>query len=447
MNENLNSQMFRELPPTKLFFKCAIPTVVTMLFGSLYQIADGIFVGRFIGQDALAAVNIISPILMMVFALSNMIATGSSVNASILLGEGKRRDASAVFTFSIKVIMGLSVLIAVLGIAFTEPFIRLIAPDASELAIEYGITYLKICSYCMPLIPVFFATDNFLRVCGKQKTSMTVNIASQVLNVVLDVILIVFLGQGVWAAAFATCISVVAGSVFTLLLFCKERLDLYYFKGKIEAKRFMRIIANGSSEFFSTISMSIMSLILNLFLLKYGGTLAVAAFSVVLYVDSVIGMINFGLCDALQPALSFCYGAGLLDRVKAIFKRVLAASVTTSLLAFVIMYLWGGVFASIFVKPGDVQLLEVSLVAIKYFAFSYIVGWMDMTFSSYFTALEKPGRSLTVAVFGTLVFPVACLFVLTGYFGLEGIWIMPLVSANLSGVLTLILYGTMKMKK
>ena len=100
----MDSEIFEKLPPTKLFFRCALPSMITMMFGALYQIADGLFVGRFIGENALAAVNLIMPIIMTVFAFSNMIATGASVKISVLLGEKKQEDASKVFTFSIKFI-------------------------------------------------------------------------------------------------------------------------------------------------------------------------------------------------------------------------------------------------------------------------------------------------------------------------------------------------------
>ena len=132
---------------------------------------------------------------------------------------------------------------------------------------------------------------------------------------------------------------------------------------------------------------------MNLFLLKYGGTTAVAAFSIVMYVDSIIGMLNFGICDSLQPAISYCYGAGLFDRMRAIFRRVLIATVAASVAAFLFMLLAGPCVANIFIKPGDTELLTVSIVAIKLFSFSYLAGRIDMCFSSYFTALDRPVRS------------------------------------------------------
>ena len=146
----MDSEIFEKLPPTKLFFRLAIPSMITMAFGALYQIADGLFVGRFIGEDALAAVNLIMPIIMIVFGFANLIATGASVRISMLLGEKKREEASQVFTFTLNIIFAVSCILGVFGLALAEPFVRLLAPGATERAIEYGITYTRVYSACAP---------------------------------------------------------------------------------------------------------------------------------------------------------------------------------------------------------------------------------------------------------------------------------------------------------
>ncbi len=443
----MDSEIFEKLPPTRLFFRCAIPSMVTMAFGALYQIADGLFVGRFIGEDALAAVNLVMPIIMMVFAFSNMIATGASVRISVLLGEKNRDAASRVFSFTVKIIFLLSCLIGILGFALSEPFVRLLAPEATEQAIRYGITYIRVYAAFAPLVPLYFATDNFLRICGKERLSMWLGIGTQLFNIILDVILIALLGQGIWAAAFTSCLSMALGSVITLLLFSKKRMDLYYTRKGISARAFFSILANGSSEFFSNISMSVMSIVYNFFLLKYGGTTGVAAFSVIMYVDSIIGMLVFGMCDALQPAISYCYGAGRLDKVRAIFKRIIIGAVILSAASMLFMMFAGRYVAPLFVKPEDTELLAVSIVGMELFSLSYLTGWVDMCFSSYFTALERPVRSLLTSFFGTLVFPIAFLFILAPIWQLNGVWLTAVVSCTASAILTLIFALTMKPKK
>ena len=443
----MDSEIFEKLPPTKLFFRCAISSMITMAFSALYQIADGLFVGRFIGEDALAAVNLIMPIIMMVFAFSSMIATGASVRIAVFLGEKNREEASRVFTYSLKFIFVISCIIGALGLIFAEPFVRLLAPGATEQAIEYGIIYTRVYALFSPLMPIYHATDNYLRVCGKEKLSMWLSVGTQILNIVLDVILIAFLGQGVWAAAFTSCIAMVLGAVISLWLFRGKRMDLYYEKGKVSTSVFLRILANGSSEFFSNISMSVMSVVYNFFLLAHGGTTGLAAFSVVMYVDSFIGMLTFGMCDALQPAISYCYGAGLMGKVKAIFKRIIIGSVVLSAASLLFMMFVGEYVAPLFVKPEDTELLAVSIIGMKLFSLSYLTGWVDMCFSSYFTALERPARSMLTSFFGTLVFPIAALFILTPFLKLNGVWLSSLASCTASAVFTIILYFTMAKKK
>lgn len=443
----MDSEIFEKLPPTKLFFRCAVPSMITMAFGALYQIADGLFVGRFIGGDALAAVNLIMPIIMIVFGFANLIATGASVRIAILLGEKNREEASRVFTFTLKVIFVISCFLGVLGLLFAESFVRFLAPGATEQAIEYGITYTRVYAAFAPLMLIYHATDNYLRICSKEKISMWLSMGTQAFNIVLDVILIVFLGQGVWAAAFTSCLAMALGSVITLFMFRKKRMDLYYTKGRIKRTVFLRILANGSSEFFSSISMSIMSIVFNFFLLKYGGTTAVAAFSIIMYVDSIVGMLVFGMADSLQPAISYCYGVGLMDKVKAIFRRVILGAVVLSAASLLFMFFAGQYVAPLFVKPEDTKLLEVSIIGMKLFSFSYLTGWVDMCFSSYFTALERPIRSMLVSFFGTLIFPIVSLFVMTPFLELNGVWLSSVTSCTISAVFTIVLYRTINFNK
>lgn len=443
----MDSEIFEKLPPTKLFFRLAVPSMITMAFGALYQIADGLFVGRFIGGDALAAINLVMPLIMTVFAFANLIATGASVRISVLLGEKERDEASRVFSFALKMIFLVSFAVGVLGFFLARPLVRLLAPDATEQAIAYGITYLRIYAAFSPLSLLSFATDNFLRVCGKERVSMWVSIVTQLANILLDVILIAFLEEGIWAAAFTSCISMALGSIWTLCLFRGKRLDVYFTRKLIPFGHFLRILANGSSEFFSNISMSFMSVVFNLFLLQHGGTTAVAAFSVVMYVDSIVGMLVFGMCDALQPAVSYCYGAGLSQKVRAIFTRILTGAAILSMLSLLFMMFAGPYVATLFVKPEETALLAVSIVAMKLFSLSYLTGWVDMCFSSYFTALERPVRSLLTSFFSTVIFPILFMAVLSPVWGLNGVWLSPLFSCTASAIFTLALAWTMRKKR
>ena len=443
---NMDSQIFETASPTKIFFRCAIPAMISMAVGSLYQIADGIFVGRFIGGDALAAVNLIMPLIMIVFAISNMIATGASVRISILLGRGKREKASSTFTFVLKIIFIISLIVGVIGFVFAEQIVKLLGNGATEEAIQHGVTYIRVYAIFNPIMPIAFATDNFLRICGKETISMWLNIIPQLLNIVLDIILIAFLGQGVWAAAFTSCISMTLAAVFTLLLFKGKKLDLYYTKGKISISEFLRLLTNGTSAFLGEIAMSVMSVVFNFYLLKYGGTTGVAAFSVLMYVDSFVGMLVFGMCDSIQPPISYCYGARQFSKVKALLKRIMLAGSLLAVISFLFMFFAGQYVAPFFIKPEDTELMKMSFGAMTIFSFSYLFGWVDMVVSSFFRAIEKPVYAIILSLLGTLLFPIGSLIILTRFFKLDGVWLSSTVSGFLIAIVAILMLRIMKLK-
>ena len=430
----MNSSAFETTPPTKLFFRCAIPSMISMAIGSLYSVADGVFVGRFIGSDSLAAVNLVMPLLMISFAFSNMIATGASVQIAMQLGQKNREAACRTFSFSILVILLMSVVLGGVGFVFARPIVNLLGKGATEGAIKAGIEYLKVYSAFMPLLPLFFATDNFLRVCGREKTSMMLNITTQILNIVLDFFLIAVLHQGIWAAAFTSCISIALGTVISLWMFRGKKQDLFFLKGSIPIRQFAKLMANGASEFFSNIASSVMAIVLNVFLLHYGGTTAVAAMSVLMYIDSVVGMLVLGMCESLQPAISYCHGAGNKKKVIALERRVLASSAVLSMSALVFMRYGGKFVVPFFIKDGDATLLDMSLTAMNLFSFSYLFGWVDMSVSSLFTAVDRPKQSFVLSILGTLLFPAVCLIVLSVTMGLNGVYLMPTVSGALAAL-------------
>lgn len=432
------------MQPTKLFIKCAIPATLSMIFSGIYSIADGIFVGRCIGADALAAVNLVMPLIMISFALAEMIAVGSSVQIAMLLGQKEKELADRTFSVCIKVILGISVIIGLIFFFLSKPILMLMGTEG--MALQYSIEYIRVYAVFSPLIIVYFAADNYLRICGKQNYSMALNIATSVLNIVLDFLLLVVWKQGVWAAAFTSCISMALGTVMALCPFFRNKLELKFVKGWISAKHFVKLVANGSSEFFANIASSIFSFVLNIVLLSIGGATAVAAMSVVMYVESIASMMISGMSDSMQPAISYCHGAGLKKRVYALEKRVLVSAAVLSLTACLLLRYGGAWVVPFFVKPGETELLTLSIHAMSLYALSYLVNWVDGCLSGYLTALGQAGRSFIVSIMGTLVLPLVGLAVLAPPLGLAGVCLMPLFAGVLSAVLSLVLVLTIKNK-
>lgn len=279
---------------------------------------------------------------------------------------------------------------------------------------------------------VFFAVDNYLRICGRVRYSMILNVVTALLNIVLDFLFLVVFRWGVAAAAAASCLSIALGTVLGFLPFVMGRLPLRFVRGTISARQLGNILANGSSEFFSSIAGSVMMVILNSVLLRLSGSMAVAAFSIVMYVDSIVGSLLFGMADSIQPAISYNYGARRRDRMLGPGKEGAFDRRGGVAGGFAVDAAGGQYVIPLFIQGDDPALLEMSLRAMRLFSLSYLLGWAGTCLSSFFTALNRPGRSLILAFSKTLVFPLACLAVLPAALGLDGVWL----TAPAAGVLT-----------
>ena len=431
-----NSRDFAELPLGKLIIRCALPATISMSAIALYSIIDGVFVGYFLGATALAAVNLVMPIFMLVSAVIDMIAAGSSVQIAARLGAGKNGEACRILTSSLLAIFLVSIAVAVVIRIGTEPFLHVIGADPA--VIREAATYLYILAGASPLFLYFFAMDNYLRICGWQNYSMGVNVGTAFLSIFLDYLMIVRWNWGIEGAALATAVSLTAGAWLNLLPFLAHRTELRFVRHVIPFRQFRKLAFNGSSDFFDSTASSLMSLIVNAVLIKLGGTLAVAAFSVVMYLDSVVSMLVFGLTSSLQPAISYCYGAKLRERTRRLQKYIMIGAALLSLSALVLLKTAGPWALTFFVTPGDTTLMNLSLATLSAFALSYLVKWVDICVSSYFTALEHPKISLFLSMVGTLLAPLAGLALLVPLLGLPGVWYMPFCAGLLSALLSIV---------
>lgn len=425
--------MYEKLSPTKLFIKCAVPSMISMAVASLYTVADGIFVGRFIGAQALAGVNLVMPFIIMSFSLADMVAVGSSVQIAISLGKKEKQKASEIFTFSCILIQLISLLAGIAAYFLCVPIVH--AMGATGALADVAVEYIRVYALCSPVIMIFFAVDNYLRICGKNKYSMWMNVCVSILNIVLDWFFICKLGLGVWSAAFASCLSLATGTIISFLPFLSKKLTLCFVKIHISMRTIGNIFANGSSGFFSNISSSIYMVLINAVLLQISGEMAVAAFSIIMYVDSILQSLLYGMYDSLQPALSYQYGSGSYKRIIALLKRGLFAGCIISVGVMLLMILKGDTIISLFIHENNFELIEMSRRAMFLFALSYLVRWFGTASESFFTALNRPVFSLIVSFSFTIVFPVLFLLILPVMLGLDGVWL----TAAFSGVLTTVL--------
>ena len=434
----MNQEQFGTMEPKKLFLKLAIPSLISMLFSSLYMMADGIFVGKIIGSKALAAINLVFPIIMILFAVGDMIASGASVKIGIKLGEKNEKEASEIFSVALLFIFILNIIFAIIGLIFTKDIIFILIKDKELANLAYKFAYVFI--LFLPIIAPFFAIDNYLRICGKANMSMWINIGVSVLNIILDAIFIGYLKLGIEYAALASSLSMSIGTLILIYPFITKKVVLRFTKPKIKIKEMLGIIYNGSSQFFSNISGSIMAIIMNSFLLHYGGAVGVAAYSIVMYIESLIVPMLFGMIDAVQPVFSYNYGAKNNKRIMTFFKITCTVALSISILTMIIIFVFPDFLVRMFSSESDIAVIDMAKKALLLYAPSYLFTWFIMTVSGVLTGLEKATESIVLMSAESIILPLFSTLVLTQLIGVYGIFITPTISGAVSIVVSIILW-------
>ena len=434
----MNQEQFGTMEPKKLFLKLAIPSLISMLFSSLYMMADGIFVGKIIGSKALAAINLVFPIIMILFAVGDMVASGASVKIGIKLGEKNEKEASEIFSVALLFIFILNIIFAIIGLIFTKDIIFILIKDKELANLAYKFAYVFI--LFLPIIAPFFAIDNYLRICGKANMSMWINIGVSVLNIILDAIFIGYLKLGIEYAALASSLSMSIGTLILIYPFITKKVVLRFTKPKINIKEMLGIIYNGSSQFFSNISGSIMAIIMNSFLLYYGGAVGVAAYSIVMYIESLIVPMLFGMIDAVQPVFSYNYGAKNNKRIMTFFKITCTVALSISIVTMIIIFVFPDFLVRMFSSESDIAVIDMAKKALLLYAPSYLFTWFIMTVSGVLTGLEKATESIVLMSAESIILPLFSTLVLTQLIGVYGIFITPTISGAVSIVVSIILW-------
>ena len=434
----MNQELFGVAPPKKLFVKLAVPSLISMLFSSIYMMADGMFVGKIIGSKALAAINLVFPIIMIVFAVGDMIAAGASVKIGIKLGEKKDKDASNIFSVALLLTFIINIIFMILSLFFAKDIIFILIKDKSLASLSYKFAYPFILG--LPIIAPFFALDNYLRICGKANMSMWVNIAVSVLNIILDAVLIGYFKLGIEYAAIASALSMAFGAIIFLYPFIMKKLVLRFTKPKINMKEIAQILYNGSSDFLGNISGSIISIITNAVLLHYGGPVAVAAYSIIMYIDSLLSPLLFGMVGSIEPVISYNYGAKNYERITEFFKITCVVSLAISAITTIIMFVFPDFLVGLFSSKSDIEIIQMSKIALLLSAPSYLFSWFSMTVGCFLTGFEKATESMIIMLAESVVLPLVLIVILTKLMGVYGIFLIPTIGGIVSTIIGLVLW-------
>ena len=306
-----------------------------------------------------------------------------------------------------------------------------------ELA-SLAVQYLRVYALFSPLSTIIFATDNYLRICGKIRMSMWLNILMSILTAVFEFTLLVVLDLGIWAAALASSLGMIACVLIALYPFARKKLQLRFCRPRFSLPMVKQIVACGSPNFLNNISGRVTSIIMNAVLLRVGGQNAVSIYGILMYVDGLIQPLMYGACDSLQPAVSYNWGAGNRRRILAIEKYCFSAAAGISLLSAVVLFLFPGTVTTLFLSDMDAAFLATAQTAIRLFALTYLTRWFSFASQSLMTALERAGEASLISTATALIFPVILLAVLSPL-GLTGVWLNFAGSSLLAGILSLLL--------
>lgn len=429
-----SQELYLNTKPSKLFLKAAVPGGISMLASSLYSVFDSVFVGKFLGTTSFAALGMAMPIIIVNFALADLVGVGSSIPISIFLGKGEEKEANNYFTCASLMIF-LTGLISGLTMYFGSPiFMRLMGADGELLML--GVKYIRVYALFSFITPMMFAMDNFLRICGKIKTSMLLNILMSFGTVLLELLFIVVLRWGIEGAALGTCLALLVCVIIGMSMFLKGNLQLKFIKPHFHWRMLRQIYKNGLSTFLTNIAARIFSVAMNIMLMRYGGEGAVAVYGIAITVAGIIEQLLYGVIDSLQPAIGYNFGARQIDRVKSIEKYVLLTGAVISLTGGVILFAFPDVLSLPFL--ADLSLLPLAEQVLRITSLTYLVKWISQAIQSFFMALEKPVPAMAISICGASVFPLALIPILLPL-ELTGLWLNYTVTAFLTTTLAVLL--------
>lgn len=429
----MNIQLSEHFTYGKLL-KFTFPSIVMMVFTSIYGVVDGVFVSNFAGSESFAAVNLIMPFLMILGAIGFMLGTGGSALVAFILGTGDGQKANRVFSLMVYVLIVLGGIFMVGGILFMEPMARLLGADEAMLpvCVQYGRIVM------LGLIPFMLQNtfQSFLVTAERPHFGLYITIAAGVTNMALDALFVGVFRWGVAGAAAATVISQIVGGVIPLVYFiCPNKSKLRLGKTKMDFRMLGKAAANGSSEFMTNVSMSLVNMLYNWQLMRLIGAQGVAVFGIIMYVSFIFAAIFIGYSMGSAPVIGFHYGAGNKEELKGLFRKSLWILLVFSVVLTGLAMMLAKPLAMIFVAY-DAELLELTKRALTIYSLAFLMLGFNIFASSFFTALNDGLTSALISFGRTLVFQVASVLLLPLIFDVDGIWAAVILAEGLALILS-----------
>ena len=423
---------------SSVFFQYSIPSVLGMLAISSASIVDGFFIGNYVGDFGLAAINISFPIFSLLFGFALMLAIGSSVVSGKLIGQGDIKSASIIFSKTMVCITLFSFITCTVLFLNIETILHLFGAD--ENLTKIAIDYLSIILIFIPFLMIGVVLDYFVRVDNRPNLAFIALLFSAVINVILDWFLIVYLQKGIFGAALATGISQLALIFILLPHFFSKKATLKFVKPIGSYIQILKASYNGASEFINEISVGITTLIFNYVMIKNFDIEGIAAFTVINYLLMIGIMISFGISDSLQPIISKNFGAKENKRIEEFLKL---AFITTGLVGVVMILLiifTPNTLANIFLEDTNHKTKEIVLSFATFIWIAFLFDGFNLVISAYFTAIHKPLASMIIAISRSFILPVFFIVTLPFFFDLNGIFMAIPMAEFMTFIIGIILF-------
>lgn len=401
-------------------FRFVLPSIVMMVFTSIYGVVDGLFVSNFAGKTAFASINLIMPFLIILGAMGFMLGTGGTALVSRVLGEGDKEHANKYFSMITLFGILLGVILTVVGVLAMRPMAILLG--ATEAMVDDCVLYGRIVVCFLTSFMLQNMFQSFLIAAEQPKFGLLITLAAGVTNMVLDALFVGVFRWGIAGAAIATGISQTVGGVVPLMYFLFSKSSPLRLRWtKIEVQPLLRSCANGSSELMSNISGSLIGMLYNAQLMRFLGEDGVATYGVLMYVQFIFVAIDIGYSIGCAPIISYHYGARNHPELRNLLMKGLKVMGILGIVMTIAAISLSGTLANIFVGY-DATLCELTRHAFHLFSFAFLLAGFNIFLSSFFTALNNGGVSAAISFLRTLVFQAASVILLPMALDVDGLW-------------------------
>ena len=417
-----------------------LPSIVMMVFTSIYSVVDGFFISNFAGKTAFAALNLIWPFLMILGGMGFMIGTGGTALVSRYLGAGQKERARRYFSMLVEFTALLGLILTAIGLIFMEPIARFLG--ATEEMIPDCVLYGRIVIAFNVAFMFQNVFQSFLVAAEKPRLGLVATVSAGVTNMVLDALLVGVFRWGLAGAALATGLSQTVGAVIPMVFFLNRENGsaLHFSFTPMEAHPLLQACGNGASELMSNISGSIAAMVYNFQLLKFLGEDGVSAYGVIMYVGFIFVAIFVGYSIGSAPIISFHFGAENREELKNMFRKSYLLMAVWGIAMALAAYLLAGPLAKLFVGY-DRQLCELTVHAMRLHCLAFLFTGANIFTSSLFTALNDGTVSAAVSFARSMVLQIATVLLLPGLMGPDGLWLVALATDTCALVIDICVLG------